>query len=323
MKNLKTYFKIQNKILLFYFLLLLFVNSDAKFILSNDVFSDSLIQSLCCTKAYKKNKITNLHFDYKNRIINFKAKINDGKKYYDFVLDTGAPTFITDSVLHEHALELLSTTEAIDANQNHQEVNIYNINSILLSDKRIFNIEAAHSAGVNNMAVLKERANGGLIGSNAMKNSIWMIDYKNYEIKITDNVDLLQIPKNAYITKMSKDNFGCPMIKIDIGNFKKLNVVIDLAYNGSVLLPASFINKPIFNDSLTFSKNEILSTGFASEIKQNSYFFLKKLEFGNLNLKNVKCSTSGKNTRALIGNEFLENYIVILDFIHNKFILIP
>lgn len=323
MKNLKTSFKFRFKALLFAISLLIFAGNNAfGFELIKDNI-DSVSHDKCCTKTFSKNKITSIPFNYKNRIINFKAKINGGKKDFDFVLDTGAPTFITDSVLNEHSLELLNSTDAVDANQNKQGVNIYRINSISFNDKNINNVEAAHSDQIHNMAVLKDRANGGLIGANVMKHSIWMIDFASNEIKITDKIELLNIPENAFITKMSKDIYGSPVITVDIGDKKRHDFVIDLAYNGSVLLPASYFSKPIFVDSLTYVKNEKLSTGFASDVKQNSYHFLKKFESGNLNLSNVKCSSSGRNTRALIGNEFLENYIVIFDFIHNKFIMIP
>lgn len=281
------------------------------------------IKKTDCNSKSSKNYMACVPFAYKNRIINLKANINGGDKEFDFVLDSGAPTFITDSVLNASSLEFLNTAEAHDANNNQMQVSSYRISSLNISGKNIKNIEASNSSFVQNMAVLKGRANGGLLGANAMKNAIWMINFKNKQIKITDNINLLNITSNAFETKMGTDANGCPVIDVNIGLKHKHTFVIDLAYNGSVLLPAKYFKKSIFNDSLSFTKNEKLSTGFASDIKQNSYYFLKKFEFGTLSTENIKSSSSGKNTRSLIGNEFLENYIVVLDFIHGKFILIP
>jgi hypothetical protein len=271
---------------------------------------------------YTHNFVTELSFDYKNHIIAFSANINSGKDYR-FILDSGAPTFITRQVVQDHHLRSNASAIAYDVSGNEQNIEFYTLDNITIAGKSFHHIEAAGNELTASMQVLKDRADGGLIGADIMNKYIWMINYQDRKIIITDHLDSLSIPENAIVSPMGTDNAGSPVIEVSLSGEKKLPFIIDIGYSGSVLLPAGKSTADIFNDSLSYSKREKLSTGFESSIGSHEYKFIRRFSAGNLNKENVKASTTGANTKALLGNEFLEDYTVVLDFRNKQLILIP
>jgi len=286
--------------------------------------------SFCCLSeimlatenTLNKNSVSIVPFSYNNRLISMKAGITNDQDQHEFILDSGAPTFLTDSMIKVHDLSEIKSETSYDADGNEQKMSIYYIKTMEIGGKKIKNTSAVSSQNVSKMPLLKGHHYAGLLGANAMRNSIWIINYQQHKITLTDNIENIKIPKDALSAKMKTDELNRPAIDVNIDGKLNLTFIVDLGYNGSMLLPQKLLSKPLFNDSLSFSKNESLSTGFASNVKQVEYKFLKNISIGNRNLENVKASTTGKNCEALIGNEFLENYIVILDFINKRIIFL-
>jgi hypothetical protein len=289
------------------------------------------IKDACCSNEIKhENKGLNnenysslIPFGYNNRLLSVKVGLSSADDCHEFILDSGAPTFITDSVAKTHDITLINTETVYDVNHNEQTLDKYCFRKIFLGGRELKNVNANSSNMVDRMPLLKNRPYSGLLGANSMKNNIWIINYDRREITLTNNIDSLPMPNEAFSAKMTTDELNRPTVLVKIGENQTLSFIIDLGYNGSILLPKKYMEKPIFTDSLNFTQNERLSSGFASEISQINYKFIKELSLGEMKLHNIKASSSGNNTEALIGNEFLEKYIVILDFIHEKVTLIP
>ncbi len=47
------------------------------------------------------------------------------------------------------------------------------------------------------------------------------------------------------------------------------------------------------------------------------------MKIGNMELENVKASTNDSNSPALIGNEFLEKYTIVMDFVNKNMAFVP
>jgi hypothetical protein len=272
---------------------------------------------------YTNNFVTAFSFEYNNRLISFFASVNEGANKFRFILDSGAPTFITDTVVKQHRIASAEQATAFDVNGNEQPVNIYHLRNIVIGGREFRHISAAGSEQTSGMAVLKNRAEGGLIGADVMKEGIWMIDYHKRSITLTDRIDSLNIPAGSFTAKMHKGENGSPVIEAVLPGNRKMSFIIDLGYNGSLLLPYNRMNEELFNDSLGYVKNEIVNAGIKSSVQQQQYRYIKTFKSGTIELENVKASTTGNNTKALIGNEFLEHYIVVLDFVNRGLTLIP
>jgi hypothetical protein len=264
-----------------------------------------------------------LPFGYNNRLITLQVGLASAEDTHEFILDTGAPTFITDSVVRTHDLTPFDTETAYDVNHYEQKVDLYSIRKLNLGSSEIKNVKARSSIMVEQMPLLKDRPYSGLLGANTMKNTIWIINYNCREITITEDIDSMSLPEEVFSSKMKTDELNRPIISVNLAEEQKLDFIIDVGYNGSLLLPKKFMAKPLFNDSLSFNSNDRISSGFDSKMSSINYKFIKEIAIGEVKLENIKSTTAGNNTDALIGNEFLEDYIVVLDFVNDRAFFLP
>lgn len=271
----------------------------------------------------KQNDFTYIPFDYNNRLIKLNIGINSDQNNHVFILDSGAPTFISDSLAEVYDLTYLNSETVFDVNGNTQRMDFYNIKSIEIGEKQFKGIETASNEQVSNMPILKGHQYAGLLGANAMKNSIWQINYNCHEILLSDKSENFSLPDSTYSVKMNLDELYRPYITIVIAGKYRVDCIVDVAYNGSLLLPDRFFNKPIFNDSLSFSKKEIYSVGFEAITKQIEYKYLQNISIGDMKLENIRASASGSNNIALVGNEFLEKYTIIMNFLDKRMAFMP
>jgi hypothetical protein len=298
---------------------------------SNSEICCSEAGNACCPVELNENKRSKaeeflpvtLPFEYKNRLITLQVGLISAEDTHEFILDTGAPTFITDSVVRTHDLMPFDSETVYDINHYEQKVDLYSIRKLHLGNSEIKNVKARSSSMVEQMPLLKDRPYSGLLGANAMKNSIWIINYNCREITITKDIDTVPLPGEVFSGKMKTDELNRPIITVNLAEEQSLDFIIDMGYNGSMLLPKKFMTKPLFNDSLSFSSNDRISSGFDSKISSINYKFIKEIAMGEMKLENIKSSTAGNNTEALIGNEFLENYIVVLDFVNDLVTFLP
>lgn len=202
-------------------------------------------------------------------------------------------------------------------------MNFYNIKNISIGNKQIKGILAGSNKEVASMPVLKNHGAVGILGANIMLHSIWQINYRSKEITITDKFENLQLPCDAHIVKMKHDELSRPHITVIIAGKYKVDFIVDVAFNGSLLLPDRFFSKPVFNDSLTYSKQVNFSAGFGTQTKQMEYRFLQYIIIGDMKLENVMASSSGNNSIALIGNAFLEKYTIIMDYVNKNIAFLP
>ncbi|HNW89862.1 MAG TPA: aspartyl protease family protein [Bacteroidales bacterium] len=262
-------------------------------------------------------------FEYDNRLIKINATINDSEEKHDFILDSGAPTFITDTITKRYDLAYVGSETAYDADGNVQKIHFYDIPEIGIGNKKVESTTVASNEKISSMPILKGQHYAGLLGANAMKNHIWVINYNCREITLADDKETLSLPKNSCTAKMRHDEWGRPIISATLSGKERLSFIVDVGYNGSLLLPKKYFSKPIFNDTLSYAESTTLSTGFATGNAQMNYKFLNTISIGTLQAENVKSSTTGNNKDALIGNEFLENYIVVLDFLNGQLTFLP
>lgn len=269
------------------------------------------------------NYLTRVPFEYNNRLIELTVGMEVRKGNPAFILDSGAPTFITDSLTEAYDLEYIHSEIVSDINGNEQKVNLYYIKSVDICGMKFENIVAASNSNVSEMPILKGHHYAGLLGANLMKKSIWKINYKCREIILTDKSEKLSVPDDIHYVEMKLDELGRPVIKVNIGEKQDVKFIVDVGFNGSLLLPDNYLSKPIFQDSLAFIKRVKFSAGFETGVKQINYKFLKNISIGHLNLENIKVLVSDNNAMALIGNEFLERYIIIMDFVNERLAFLP
>ncbi|MBP8725025.1 MAG: hypothetical protein KBH75_03380 [Saprospiraceae bacterium] len=262
-------------------------------------------------------------FQYVNRLIRIEAMVNRSNAGHHFYLDTGAPTFITQNLADLHAVSGSLAGLASDVEGNVQRVQEYLLNSLHLGSWELKNLRVASSEGVAQMPILRGTASGGLLGADAMQGAVWMIDYASQTLYVQHHPEHQCLPENALVSKMYTDRTGSPIIELELQPGIREKFIIDLAFNGSLLVNDKLLSRLDLVDSLRFTRTEKYSTGFRTTYREVVYDFLPSLRIGNGTTGMVKLSSGGKRTKKLIGNEFLEQFILTLDFRNRMVILIP
>lgn len=262
-------------------------------------------------------------FQYVNRLIRIEALVNHSDERHYFFLDTGAPTFVTQNLADAHAHTGSSSDLAIDVEGNVHRVQEYLLKSLHLGTWEMRNLRVSSGVGVAEMPILRGTASGGLLGADAMQGAVWMIDYSNQTLYVQHHPEAPCLPENALISKMYTDRNGSPLIELELQPGIREKFIIDLAFNGSLLVNDKLLSRLDLLDSLRFTRTKKYSTGFRTSYRDVVYHFLPSVRIGHGVTDMVKLSSGGKRTKKLIGNEFLEQFTLILDFRNRQVVLIP
>lgn len=130
-----------------------------------------------------------------------------------FLLDTGAPMAISERVYQEINPPILSKQEISDIHNKKDSLLIVLLNDLKLNNSLISGIPTV----VIKESILKECFNvDGLIGSNALRNSVIQFDSKSKIIRIASDISKLNIGA-AKETDIVLDRQSSPILKIKIG----------------------------------------------------------------------------------------------------------
>ena len=152
----------------------------------------------------------------------------------------------------------------------------------------------------------------GIIGENLMASVIWKIDYSEKKITITD--DLVNFELNDYLIKTPflTDDQKTPLLPIKIKN-NLINFKLDTGSTGRISVNRDIISIKDFK-KINMRGIQSISAFGKTEIADNYYFKIDSIEIGDSIFENNIFISSEKN---LIGNKFLENFSLIIDWKEN------
>lgn len=270
-----------------------------------------------------QNHVSEIPFEFEGGMIVLKASFNHGQNIFNFILDSGAPTVITTDVLKTSSSRLISTDDMRDFIYNTHTVGHYEANDLVIGTKDFGSLELWSTDEINEMPALGNLADGGLIGANIMKGAIWMVDYQNKKILVTDKLENLPLENVRYRFPMSVTNEGSPMIKITWPGRKDQDAIVDLGCNQSLILPYRFLHDAVITQSLPKQEVKHLTTGLFSNETAIPSDTLAFIDIGTMRAESVYALFPKNNEKIIIGNAFLKNYTVVFDFIHHQLLLIP
>jgi hypothetical protein len=300
----------QNRIILFIF---------ALFICTSTTFSKT---TKAVTIQTEKDYIQEISFDFTYNIPIITVYING--KNYRFLFDTGMPSTISNELLNEHQFKKIDKNGfGIDVNNNRKQNSYYNIDEIKIAGISFNNTEAS-SNDLKNSFALKCLEIDGVIGNNFIKNAIWEIDYKKQIIRFTNNINLLTIPKNVQVLKFKIDKKRqkyIPKVTVKINGKKDTRIYFDTGSNAGFKLPHFQFSK-VLNSKTSIQSFGNPTTGLYGAGKHKLYVDSKvaTIELGDITLHN-KIVSFNEHSRS-IGNLFLKNYTVIINYNVQKIYLI-
>jgi len=234
-----------------------------------------------------------------------------------FLLDTGAPAAISERVYQEINAPVLSKQEISDINNKKDSLVVVLLNDLKLNNSLISGIPAV----VIKDGILKQCFNvDGLIGSNALRNSVVQFDSKHKIIRIASDISKLNISA-AKETDIVLDRQSSPILKIKIGANVSEMLIFDSGTDEFYSMSNENLKK--------FKKAEgieILAKSDGSNsiglygVANNSQTFrlaIPSLVFNDVEITNIVAeSHADQNSR--IGSKVLDYGIFTLDYKKKK-----
>lgn len=254
------------------------------------------------------NYVQAIPFELRKDIIVIKAKLNADETEREFIFDTGAFNSKVESGLaNQLELEVVTEKNNSTAQGISKKIEVVRLDSLQLGETKIYTVGAGkltYAATSASPCI----AGSGIIGANIIKLANWKIDYENQLLYFSDAP--FEVSKEAHAISFSRPTLSAtPKIDVVIEGKTVENVLFDVGYNGGLVLPLSLAGHFKTRES-TIILDESTSGIYGSNTD-------------SLLVKNLNVALGGTQTqmpvefsslnKALLGNEFLKHFLVIID----------
>lgn len=311
---------------------LLIVLASVSILMSCNTFNSLRIANRIGKSSLKnKHFYETINFDFNGGHIIVEATIGNKKNASKLIFDTGAPTAISPELSKE--LSIKKITVSLNKSENDPLKNSFPlIDNILLGNVKFTNIGSAELE-MSKIINTNCKSADGIIGSNIMKRCIWEIDYDKKKINFSDDISKFQNLETAI-----KINFtpapitGTPILKIIINDTSSINLIMDTGFNGYISFNTQ--DKEKFLQSIDLNdKCIITSKGYNSvygiDTTTSNYSIIRgNITIGNHNFLKLpmtfgRYQNISERKNGVIGNDFLKDFIVIIDWLENVIYLKP
>ncbi len=282
-------------------------------------------QTISANQGFVENKeyFSKMKYENKNGKIIIKVSINQNE--YDFLLDTGATTAISENLYDLIKTNKLGSVKIKDQSGITDSLEVVSIPEIIINEIKFKEIPAFVSKkGLN--PIFECFKIDGIIGSNLLRNSTIQFDSQKNEIILTDNSKNLGLKKRDAIEMKVNKIQSSPFIPIKLIKEKHEGngyVLFDSGDNDFYVVSNTAYHQlqsqvDIFE---TLAKNVgTFSMGLFGTANEKEHLALKipKLKIGDIDFKNVITKTTyGETSR--IGSELLKYGKVTLDYRKKRF----
>lgn len=276
-------------------------------------------------KGYVDNKgfYVSVPFETKNDLLIVQVTIKGRPK--KFLLDTGAPTTISQSLQQQYKFDVTGSIAGNDINGNKGTFKTVNVPALTIGDLTVKDVPAIVIADDN--PVLQYLGVDGIIGSNYLRSMIVRISVRENRIILTDDIALLDL-QHAYKEHMhtDKDIQSSPVIKVKLGQSVTEELLFDTGFSGFYDLAAQKFSQ--------FGQQEGINViglesdramygliGLEAPVEKQKVL-IPQYNVGGFVFHNVIAYTSSDDN-SKIGAKFLRTADVTLDYVNNKFYLQP
>ena len=241
------------------------------------------------------------------------------------LLDSGA---FESKITTQHAQTLnlptlLSRTNS-DTFGRTRQLDITRLENLTLGDVRFENVSAGMLTYPKS-AYTPCVAPDGILGGNLLKLTNWQVDYGRAELTLSSLAQPLDIPEDAIAIDMETSSLSAvPKIDIQINGEVIRDVMVDLGFNGGLILPSESVSLP--EAKRTYVMDGARS-GIYGKTEGQSYLSKVQLRLGTTSVQNTATreveAEFTKHSGKKIGNAILSHYLVIADNRRNKLYLAP
>lgn len=264
----------------------------------------------------RENYVEVIPFDIRKDLIVIKARLNADSTEREFIFDTGAFNSKVESGLADRLnLEVVAEKTNSTAQGISQKIEVVRIDSLQLGNTKVYTVGAGKLTYATTSAS-HCIADSGIIGANIIKLANWKIDYENQLLYFSDTPFEMEEDEPS-LSFLRPTLSATPKIDVVIEGKAIENVLFDVGYNGGLVLPLSLAGH-FKNGESTIILDESTSGIYGSNAD-------------SLLVKNLRVALGGKEThmpvefsalnKALLGNEFLKHFLVIINNDDNEIYL--
>ncbi|MEM8524675.1 MAG: aspartyl protease family protein [Bacteroidota bacterium] len=234
----------------------------------------------------------------------------------NFIFDTGATTSLDQNLAAQLNIKTLGKVKTFDSNNTKQYIPYVTIEEFNIGNISFYNTVASISdmEKINTAACIEV---SGIIGSNAMKKCIWQIDYRRKKMVVTNDQDRLGLSGQESKIHFSATSRGTPTIALYSNERYWGEVIFDTGSNGGIaldekyLLSSSFIVGQSYNLGVHGEKIRMFKISNVSHLDLDH----------SLTLENQLITFGNEIRFGIIGNKFLKDYKVTIDWTHLQILL--
>ena len=256
-------------------------------------------------------------FDLRGHAIIVEARINEHSKEYNFILDTGAITFITQETANElnleQGIEVPTWNDTIKAHLVETE-------TISLGNAKVKNLTAIMFDFVKYTGFQKV---DGFIGSDFLRFFKVTIDYNNRVLTLSLDTESIESVDEGYLLKIKKPlPLRAPMVECRISEALTADAMIDLGSPHCIVLPLSFIDELSGEDILLIKSIGIVAKWPQSTTDESYLSRIESLKFGDFEIENIPVIIADVND-ILLGEDFLSQFIITINYPVKQLLLLP
>ncbi len=252
-------------------------------------------------------------FELKEHCIFVKGKINGSLEHYDFLVDTGALTFIDKAIAEELGLKMRGSMAKMET------LEIGN-----LSIPNIFAFMSFDSEPFKKHGITFD----GIIGSNLLERFRVILDYQNQRMIISSGLEIQKESTPAYRCKFTNHPVNyAPMVNCTINGSVSVKAMVDTGQPYSIVFPLDYLDKLNAKSSqlLVESKGTMIKWPGTSRIE--SYIWrLDQFEIENLKLDDLICCFAELPrllSVPLLGKDYLCQFLIAIDYPNDEILFVP
>ncbi len=280
-----------------------------------------LITTFKLQDAYENEQMNAYHFkrqipfNFQSGMIIVEMEVNGIKG--NFAMDTGAITIFDDDFAKNFNFKTIGKLNSKDTNNNKKKRKYVKSSEIEIADISFHDIVAS----ISDIDKLSEAACldiVGILGVNLMNKAIWQIDYAKQIITIKDSRGSLNLIGSEKPINFVAYGKGVPILDLYSDQKYLGELLLDTGSNGSLTLPSEEMssNLPFVN------KQSINYAAYSAKQRSQKVTILTRVRIGqHFEIQNLVTSFVENEHLNLLGNKFLQNYLVTIDWPNQQLIL--
>jgi len=256
-----------------------------------------------------KNYFESIPFNYDHKIALIDVKIQG--ETYEFLVDTGAPTCISNKIYEKLNIEPAKTINVADAYGKTNKRQLVLVPEIKIGDL-IYNNIGAVVTDLRDVFEFDCMKIDGIIGANQMSKSFWKFDYQNKNIIVTDQdfkFDIQSYPDSLKFFYFAQKT---PYI-LGKANGKVTRFTYDTGFRGNIDIQGTTEDFKDLEGFTEYGSSKIGVYGAQDSVATRT-MKIDSLEIGKTF---VGAQTVDIAYASLIGNDFMNKHEVVIDWKNN------